>query len=98
MDIPKQRDPFSVMDNEIPIDINNIKACEHCGSLNVELDLATNKIVCRDCKSSPQPGAKKNLDSINAEAIDKDTKAMEEAMKRGVTFGVQQSQTDQTGT
>jgi hypothetical protein len=70
---------------EEDLDCTKVRICE-CGSLNVSIDLATNKTICRKCgKTTDTPNKIDFQKEIEKMQEDEDNKT-EEAIKRGVIF------------
>lgn len=97
---PHNLDPFSMLDSEVHHDINSIPSCQTCGSVDVEIDIGSNKVKCKnpECADNKEfkESGKKSVESINAEKIEQEQEEIDKALKQGATF-VQRPQAGQTG-
>jgi len=79
--------PDPVIDSQFEPDFTNVRCCPDCGSMNVSMDMASNKTVCADCKGEAATPSRVDFQKKMEKEKEIELKNMEEAMKRGDTFG-----------
>jgi acetyl-CoA carboxylase beta subunit len=79
--------PDPVFDSEFEANLNNVRCCPDCGSINVSMDMSTNKTVCKDCNKSSDTPHRVDFQKRIEQEKEKDLKNMELAIKRGGVFG-----------
>jgi len=81
--------PNPYMDGELEPDFTRVRACPKCGSMDTSFDLSNNETICRNpnCKEKVDTPHRIDFEKEMEMIREREAKEMEEAMKRGVTFG-----------
>jgi len=78
--------PSPLLDGEMEPDSTNIHSCPKCGSLNISVDMSTNKIVCLDCGNKPEKSTRINFQKQMEKVKEEEQQSIENAIKRGDVF------------
>jgi hypothetical protein len=78
--------PEPFFDNDNGSDFSKVNACEKCGSMNVSIDMSTNKIHCNECNEKTDKAKKVNFQRQMEIAQEEEFKKMQDAIDRGETF------------
>lgn len=78
--------PEPLIDSEVS-DFGKARACPHCGSLSISIDLSTNKAVCTSCGEKDDTAHKVNFQKNMEDWRDSDNDMIEDAKRRGASFG-----------
>jgi len=81
--------PNPFMDGELEPDVTGTRVCPTCGSMDISFDLSTNETVCKNsnCKKKVETPHRIDFQKEMERIREREAKAMEDAMKAGVTFG-----------
>jgi hypothetical protein len=82
----KQGVPNPVIDGEMDSDISSIGTCQKCGSMNISIDLSTNKVECRDCKEKSDKSTKVDFQKMMEKVREEEQNKIDESIKRGDVF------------
>jgi transcription initiation factor TFIIIB Brf1 subunit/transcription initiation factor TFIIB len=61
---------------------NDVNYCDKCGSLNIQIDISSGKVVCNDCQSTTL-GKKINVEKIYDRLIDHELKQIQKIKALG---------------
>jgi len=78
--------PNPLLDGEFEPDCTNVGTCPKCGSFNISTDMATNKVVCRDCGESPDKASRVDFQKMMEKSLEEEQNRIQEALKRGYVF------------
>jgi len=79
--------PSPFMDGDLETDFTKVRCCNECGSMNVSMDMSTNKTVCKDCKKSSDTPNRVDFQKKMEQEKERELKVIEDALQRGDTFG-----------
>jgi len=83
---PQRNVPNPLLDGEFEPDLTSVGTCPKCGSFNINVDMSTNKVVCRDCGEKPDRATKVDFQKIMEKEREEEQNRIEESLKRGDVF------------
>lgn len=79
--------PSPYFDQEFEPDHSKINSCPDCGSMNISMDMSTNKLECNECHGKGTEPKKVDFEKKMEKQLEEEKQKMLDAMKRGDTFG-----------
>jgi acetyl-CoA carboxylase beta subunit len=77
--------PTPYIDNEVSM-TGGFRGCPKCGSMNISVDMSSNKTICNDCKDGQDKPHRVNFTKEMEDAQEQETFNMIMAQRRGVRF------------
>ena len=69
-------------------DFTRVPTCPKCGSLNVNIDVGTNKIVCPNCGGEPQTPKPRDFETEQKDVIVKELTEIQRLRELGQQFDI----------
>lgn len=80
--------PDPVFDSNFESDFSKVNSCPKCGSMNLSVDMSTNKATCRDCNEKPDAPKKIDFQRQMEQAQEEEFDEMKKATDLGHTFNM----------